>query len=112
MSTHPARLMFKFLIDHNLPRSVSDFLKKQKHDVKLIKDVNAAMTDLQVINLAEAEGRILISNDKDFISLSVKYSNVDMILFSYLSQSAEVRISGLKKILPKIKTGFGVIVLQ
>ena len=35
-----------------------------------------------------------------------------MILFSYFSQSAEVRIVGLKKILPKLETDFGVIVLQ
>lgn len=104
--------MSKFLIDHNVPKSVSDFLKKQKHNVKLVKDVNAAMTDLQVMNLAEVEGRMLISNDKDFISLSVKYNNVDMILFSYLNQSAELRIAGLKKILSKIEPGFGIIVMN
>lgn len=104
--------MLKFLIDHNVPKSVSVFLKKQRCNVKLVKDVNPEMTDLQVLGLAEEENRIVVSNDKDFISLSVKYSTVDMILFSYLSQSAEVRISGLKKILPNIEAGFGVIVLQ
>lgn len=104
--------MLKFLIDHNVQKSVSDFLKKRKFDVKLVKDVNAIMTDLQVLDLAKNEGRIIVSNDKDFISLSVKYSTVDMILFSYLTQLAEVRISGLQKILPKLKTGFGVVVLQ
>lgn len=104
--------MFKFLVDQNVPKSVSNFLKSQKHDIKLIKDVNAAMTDLQVLDLAGTDNRILLSNDKDFISLAVKYHNVDMILFSYLSQASEVRIKGLKKILPKIDKGFGVIVLQ
>ncbi|MFA4891488.1 MAG: DUF5615 family PIN-like protein [Candidatus Gracilibacteria bacterium] len=104
--------MFKFLIDHNVPKSVSDFLRKQKYNVKLVKDVNAAMTDLQVLNLAVGEGRIIVSNDKDFISLSVRYSSVDMILFSYLNQSAEMRISGLRRILSKLKVGFGVVVLQ
>ena len=104
--------MLKFLIDHNVPKSVSDFLKKQKNNVKLVRDVNAAMTDLQVLNLAAVEGRIVVSNDKDFISLSVKYSSIDMILFSYLNQSVEIRISGLKRILPKLKVGFGVVVLQ
>ncbi len=104
--------MLKFLVDHNVPKSVSGFLKKQKHNVKLVKDVDASMTDLQVLNLAEGEGRIMVSNDKDFIALSVKCSNVDMILFSYLDQSAEVRISGLKKILSKLEVGFGIAVLQ
>lgn len=104
--------MFKFLVDHNVPKSVASFLKKKKCNVKLVKDVDATLTDLQVMNLAKKEGRIVLSNDKDFISLSSKYINVDMILFSYLSQSAEVRILGLKKILPKLKVGFGVVVLQ
>lgn len=104
--------MLKFLVDHNVPKSVSDFLKKQKCNVKLVKDVDAAMTDLQVMNLAQKEHRIVLSNDKDFISLSAKYTDVDMVLFSYLNQSAEVRITGMKKILPKLEVGFGVVVLQ
>lgn len=104
--------MLKFLVDHNVPKSVSDFLKKQKCNIKLVKEVNAAMTDLQVMNLAKKESRIVISNDKDFISLSAKYTDVDMVLFSYFRQSAEVRITGLKKILPKLETGFGVVVLR
>lgn len=104
--------MLKFLVDHNVPKSVSDFLKNHKFNVKLVKEVNAVMTDLQVINLAKKECRIIVSNDKDFIGFSVKYSAVDMILFSYLSQSAEIRISGLKKILPKLESGFGVVILQ
>lgn len=104
--------MLKFLVDHNVPKSVSDFLKKQKCNVMLVKDVDASMTDLQVMSLAKEEGRIVLSNDKDFISLSAKYTDVDMILFSYLSQSAEVRITGLKEILLKLKVGFGVVVLQ
>lgn len=104
--------MLKFLVDHNVPKSVSDFLKKQKCNVRLVKHVDASMTDLQVMNLAKKESRIVLSNDKDFISLSTKYTDVDMILFSYLSQSAEVRIEGLKKILTKLKVGFGVVILQ
>lgn len=104
--------MLKFLIDHNVPKSVSDFLKKQKFNVKLVKDVDAAMTDLQVMNLAKKEGRIAVSNDKDFIGLSAKFTDVDMVLFSYFNQSSEVRISGLKKILPKLEAGFGVVILQ
>jgi len=104
--------MLKFLVDHNVPNSVSYFLKKQKCNVKLVKEVNATMTDLQVMNLAKKEDRIVLSNDKDFISLSAKYTDVDMILFSFLSQSAEVRINGLEKILPKLESGFGIVVLD
>ena len=104
--------MLKFLVDHNVPKSVSDFLRKQKCDVRLVKDVDAAMTDFRVMSLAKKEGRIVLSNDKDFISLSAKYTDVDMVLFSYFNQSSEIRIAGLKKILSKLKIGFGVVILQ
>lgn len=104
--------MLKFLVDHNVPKSVSDFLRKQKYDVKLVKDVNSEMTDIHVLDLAKKEKRIIVSNDKDFIGLSVKYDNVDMILFNYFSQLPDVRISGLKKIFPKIASGFGLLILS
>lgn len=41
--------MLKFLIDHNVPKSVSGFLKRKKYDVKLVKDINPEMTDLQLL---------------------------------------------------------------
>ena len=104
--------MLKFLIDHNVPKSVSNFLKKNKFSIKLVKNVDPEMTDLQVIALAKQDNRIIISNDKDFINLSVKHSTVDIILFNYLKQSADIRIAGLKKILSKLEKGFGIVVLQ
>ena len=104
--------MFKILIDHNVPKSVGGFLKRKKYNVKLVKDINSEMTDLQVIALARNENRIVISNDKDFIGLSVNNSDVDMILFNYFGQGADIRIAGLKQILSKLKKGFGIIVLQ
>lgn len=104
--------MLKFLVDHNVPKSVSFFLKRKRFNVTLVKDINPEMTDLQVVALAKKENRIVISNDKDFISLSVKHSGVDMILFNYLNQSSDIRITGLKRILPKLQEGFGIIVLQ
>lgn len=104
--------MLKFLIDHNVPRSVCVFLKKKKYDVKLVKDINPEMTDSQVVAVAREEKRIIVSNDKDFVNLSFGNIDVDMILFDYFDQTSDVRIAGLKKILPKFSNGLGVIVLQ
>lgn len=104
--------MLKFLVDHNIPKSVGSFLKKLKYNVKLVKDVNPEMTDLQLLQLAKKEKRIVLSNDKDFIELSVRHNNIDMILFNYSNQSADIRIAGLKHILPKLANGFGVVILQ
>lgn len=104
--------MLKFLIDNNIPKSVGVFLKAKKYDVKFVQDLNPEMTDLQVIAVARRENRIILSNDKDFVALSLGNADVDTILFSYLSQSAEIRIAGLKQILPELKSGFGIAVLQ
>jgi predicted nuclease of predicted toxin-antitoxin system len=104
--------MLKFLIDHNIPRSVGVFLKQKGYNVKLVKDVDPQMTDLQLLKVAKDEDRIVLSNDKDFITLSQKFRNVDMILLSYFDQSSEIRIKGLKKVLPALKSGFGILVLS
>lgn len=104
--------MLKFLVDHNIPKSVSAFLKKGKYDVKLVKEIDPEMTDVQIVLRATREDRVIISNDKDFLGLSVKYPHVDMILFDYRNQSAEVRILGLKQILPKMQKGFGIVIVQ
>lgn len=62
--------------------------------------------------MAKKEGRIIVSNDKDFIVLSVKYADVDMILFDYKKQDSNIRIAGLKRILSDLEKGFGIVVLQ
>lgn len=104
--------MLKFIIDHNIPKKVGIFLKSKKYDVKFVKDINPEMTDLQIIALARNEKRVVVSNDKDFITISVMNNDIDMILFNYLSQTPDIRIAGLKKILPKLNKNFGIIVLQ
>lgn len=104
--------MVKFLIDNNIPKSVAVFLKKKRYDIKLVGDINPEMSDIEVLNLAKKDGRVIISNDKDFLNLSVKYYDVDMILFDYVSQKADVRIQALKKILSQLKSSFGLLILQ
>ncbi|MDP2691751.1 MAG: DUF5615 family PIN-like protein [bacterium] len=104
--------MLKFIVDHNVPKSVGVYLKQNKCDVVFVGDLNPEMTDLEIIKLAQKEDRIIVSNDKDFISLSVTYNTVDMILFDFISQRPDVRIDSLQKIWPQIKQPLGVIVMQ
>lgn len=47
--------MFSFLIDHNVPKSVGLFLLRKKYNIKLVKDVDPEMPDMQVIKLAIEE---------------------------------------------------------
>jgi predicted nuclease of predicted toxin-antitoxin system len=104
--------MLKFIIDHNIPKSVSDFLISKGHKIVLVKEINSRMTDLQIVQYSKVHKLIILSNDKDFIALSLKYTAVDMILFNYLSQKSDIRIKGLKSIINQIEPPFGVIILQ
>lgn len=96
--------MLKFLIDHNVPRSVGLSLKRKGYNVKLVKTIDPEMSDRQIVRLALNENRIVLSNDKDFIHLASKYKQVNLILFDYRNQGAELRVGGLNMILPKLNS--------
>lgn len=55
----------RFLIDHNAPIDVSDFLVEADHDVVLVSDIMAPDSpDPVVAAAAMADERVLISHDK------------------------------------------------
>lgn len=109
---HRAMHMLRFFVDQNVPNKVSNFLKDLAYDVKLVRDIDPGMSDSKVLQIAESESRILITNDKDFLRLALTFLNVDIIVFAFKNQSAQCRIDALEKILPKLKKSFGVIVLN
>jgi predicted nuclease of predicted toxin-antitoxin system len=104
--------MLKFLIDENIPKSVSLFLIKQKCDVKLARDIRTELTDKEILQIALKEKRIILSNDKDFIDLALNHKDLNIILFNFMNQGSDIRISALKKILPNLKGQFGILLLQ
>jgi predicted nuclease of predicted toxin-antitoxin system len=60
----------KFLADINLPQSIITALSKDGHDVLDIKKQNLSLSDIQIIQIAKQEKRIIVTRDKDFIALS------------------------------------------
>ena len=56
----------KFLIDESVEKPIVDWLRDQKYDVIYITEKSPAITDEEVIKIANSESRILITNDKDF----------------------------------------------
>ena len=58
----------KFLVDAQLPKILSLFLKTAGHDSKhtLELPLKNKSTDQTIINICKKEGRILITKDKDF----------------------------------------------
>jgi predicted nuclease of predicted toxin-antitoxin system len=56
----------KVLADENCEREMIDALRDAGHDVITILDLSPSMDDAKVFNLARSEGRILVTNDRDF----------------------------------------------
>jgi predicted nuclease of predicted toxin-antitoxin system len=104
--------MQSFLIDHNIPRSVSRFLRDEGHDVVLVREWGAELSDEEILIRAGKEKRIVVTNDQDYVGLAPFYDSVDVILFVFESQKAEVRIVALERALPLPDRPFGLLIMQ
>jgi predicted nuclease of predicted toxin-antitoxin system len=64
--------MARMLANENVPSAVVAALKADGHDVAWMRDVGPGSPDDQVLALALAEGRILLTFDKDFGELAFR----------------------------------------
>ena len=63
----------KFLLDENCELRLARLLRERGHDVTVIvRDYPTALPDVAVLDIAEREGRILLTNDQDFQRLVVE----------------------------------------
>jgi predicted nuclease of predicted toxin-antitoxin system len=60
----------RFLADEGCDFAVVRALRDAGHDIAAIAEGHAGVTDLEVMAVAAREGRIVISEDKDFGQLS------------------------------------------
>lgn len=56
----------KFLFDVGVSRKAEEFLAAQGHDVKAVRDLDPKMLDKDILELAVAEARLVVTMDKDF----------------------------------------------
>jgi predicted nuclease of predicted toxin-antitoxin system len=57
----------KFLLDQSTDARLGTYLRKLGHDVtRVATDYPAGLLDPKILSLARAEGRILITDDRDF----------------------------------------------
>lgn len=94
--------MLKFLIDENVGKSVVDFLKKEGFDC-MVATANelASREDVFLLEYAFREGRIVITNDKDFgfLVFRQKLPSHGIILFRFINESPSLKISALEYLL-------------
>ena len=63
----------KFLTDENVASSVVRELRLLGHDLKDVKEEHLyGLADTHILTLANREGRVIITHDKDFTSLSIR----------------------------------------
>ena len=61
----------KFLIDNQLPKALAEHLRVRGHDCEHVLEAGLAdSSDISICRYAEAQERILISKDEDFLFLS------------------------------------------
>jgi len=91
----------KFLADVNVEKPLVDYLLKQGYDIKWVADYDCGMPDEDLLQLANQERRIFVTNDKDFgdlIFLQKKLS-VGVILFRVKGQKSQEKVKLMKKLL-------------
>lgn len=60
----------RFLLDEGMELRVGRFLRSLGHDVTaIVRDYTRSISDSDVLSVAHIEGRILVTNDKDFTFL-------------------------------------------
>jgi predicted nuclease of predicted toxin-antitoxin system len=92
----------KFLLDESADFPLADALKRLGHDVTAIaRDYSHELEDLDVLTIAYEEGRILITNDRDFGELIFRQRlpHSGVILFRLGEESIETKTAWLERVL-------------
>jgi predicted nuclease of predicted toxin-antitoxin system len=95
----------RFLIDECTGPAVSRWLEKMGHNVFSVFDTSPGITDSEVLQRANEEHRVLITNDKDFGEKIYRYRQPHhgVILLRLNNERNQNKISVLKNLLDKYK---------
>lgn len=84
----------RFLADENVSRQVVEKLRAEGHDVIAVAQSGQGSSDKRVVEMAHADGRVLITEDRDFGELIVRQrfgiAGVMLLELDRLTNSAEV----------------------
>ena len=90
----------KFLLDVcAASRRMNDALTSQGHDVLTALDRNPRATDEEILDLALAEGRILITEDKDFGELAFVRKLPCPGIIRFVEMAVEEKVGAMRELL-------------
>jgi predicted nuclease of predicted toxin-antitoxin system len=83
----------RLLADENFPKPIVDSLRNAGHDVLWARTDCAGLNDPKLVELAEAEARVLLTLDKDFWQIALQRRTP--LLHGYIST---VTIEGIQMV--------------
>ena len=91
----------RFLVDENAGPSMARWLREQGHDIFSVYEMARGLPDDEVIQLAFAESRILITSDKDFGEKVYReqWPHHGVVLLRLRDERLEVKIAVLSRLL-------------
>ena len=91
----------KFIGDVNVEKPIIDYLLASGYNTKWIPDLDCGMVDQKLLEIANREKRILITNDKDFGELTFRQKRIStgIILFRVKGENSRYKIRMLHKLL-------------
>lgn len=97
--------MPKFLVDESSGIRLFEYLIKTGYDCKFVGEIMPGCSDLEVLNLANQEKRIIITNDKDFgfLAYKSKKKSHGIILLRLSNESIKNKIKYLDYVLKNYK---------
>lgn len=93
----------KFLVDINLGKKVEYWLLEKGYDVKIVREIDARMSDREVLKIAVSEDRMIITMDKDFGELVYNsgMSHSGVLILRLEDANANEKVKILEEILTK-----------
>lgn len=94
----------KFLIDESADARLAGYLRSRGHDATLVASSHRpGLTDEEVLAIAHAEGRILLTDDRDFGELVFRRHrpHAGVIFFRLSTTAIAVRIERLNHVLTR-----------
>jgi predicted nuclease of predicted toxin-antitoxin system len=91
----------KFLVDESTGSAVAEYLRSAGHDVLAVAEAMPQSEDPDILARAAGEGRIIVTNDKDFGELIFRSGKAHhgVLLLRLHDESSTNRVSVVKSVI-------------
>lgn len=86
----------RFLVDVGVGKGIEKYLMEEGYDTKAVRDIDPCMEDEEIIRIAVAENRMVVTMDKDFGELvyhsSMKHCGVLLLRLEDASGQEKLQV--------------------